>query len=427
MEKKRKKPENDDSVIDSIHTTIKSDKSDESSNQEEILCGFDPKNIKYFHTGKLSPYIFPIRYNEAHKKKIPHLIVRIFAKSLDGMYLIQKRSHKKKMHRGRWTDSASGHVRFREGFSYEHIEEDAYREFKEEMGADLLAIRFIGFNLKEFAKVEEYLDYEISYNFIAICNKNIKINLEEVSEESGFITEEKLKKLLKIPRTDFQKPWVEEARVIWKNIIRGKYDYLFKDMIKEIEENKDIISRKSDIVINQKKYDKGLIIGRFQPFHKGHLLLIKECLKYVKLLKIGIGSSQIFGTVNNPFTFEERRKFIIESLKMENIPKKRFKIYKIPDKFNFQKWIDSLIHISGDFDVIFTNNLWIGRIFQLKGKKFIGNLKFNFEEYNGSKIREFIYKRNNAWKSLVPEPVKQYISKSDVMNRLERITQFHSK
>jgi len=35
-----------------------------------------------------------------------------------------------------------------------------------------------------------------------------------------------------------------------------------------------------------------LIIGRFQPFHLGHLLLIKEAAKEADIIVIGIGSSQ---------------------------------------------------------------------------------------------------------------------------------------
>jgi len=49
----------------------------------------------------------------------------------------------------------------------------------------------------------------------------------------------------------------------------------------------------------------GLIIGRFQPFHNGHLYAIKNALKKVDELVIAIGSSQYVNTEDNPFSFEK--------------------------------------------------------------------------------------------------------------------------
>jgi len=381
----------------------------------EIICGINEENLQYLHTGILSPYVFSIEYRKAHEKKVPHIIVRVFAKSLDGLFLVQKRSQFKTHHKMRWTDSASGHVRYASNFKYEDIEQNAFREFKEEMGGKLLSIRFIGFSSQPYINQNSNnykIDYEISYNFIGICDKNISLNLKEVSPESKFFTKEELENLLKVPRTENFKPWVEESRIIWNEIISGKYDYLFEDMIKEIK----IMKKKKKV--NYSKYKIGLVIGRFQPFHNGHLLLIKKCLEIVDILKIGIGSSQTFNEINNPFSSDERKAFIIESLKEEKIAENRCLIYNIPDKFNFQEWISSIFEIIGDFDVIFTNNLWIGRIFQLRGKKFINNFKFNFKKYNGTYIRKLLYNQNRKWQKLVPMPVRNYLLRKEILNRI---------
>ena len=60
----------------------------------------------------------------------------------------------------------------------------------------------------------------------------------------------------------------------------------------------------------EKKYKVGLYIGRFQPFHMGHLSIVKRALKECDTLVIAIGSSQENRTKKNPFTFEERKAFI---------------------------------------------------------------------------------------------------------------------
>ena len=55
---------------------------------------------------------------------------------------------------------------------------------------------------------------------------------------------------------------------------------------------------------------RGLFIGRFQPFHLGHLSDIKNAFKEVDELAIGIGSSNEKHTKENPFTVEERTEMI---------------------------------------------------------------------------------------------------------------------
>ncbi|HIE34115.1 MAG TPA: nicotinamide-nucleotide adenylyltransferase, partial [Candidatus Altiarchaeales archaeon] len=73
--------------------------------------------------------------------------------------------------------------------------------------------------------------------------------------------------------------------------------------------------------------ETALIIGRFQPFHFGHLKLIEWAADSVDYIIIGIGSSQESHTWNNPFTAPERRKMIERSLRTF----KNYQIYEIPD------------------------------------------------------------------------------------------------
>ena len=58
------------------------------------------------------------------------------------------------------------------------------------------------------------------------------------------------------------------------------------------------------------KHEQGCVLGRFQFFHKGHEQLIVEAAKLCEKLTVFIGSSQEFGTVKNPLTYEQRRDVI---------------------------------------------------------------------------------------------------------------------
>tara|TARA_B100001250_G_scaffold413829_1_gene449367 strand:- start:1685 stop:2620 length:936 start_codon:yes stop_codon:yes gene_type:complete len=64
---------------------------------------------------------------------------------------------------------------------------------------------------------------------------------------------------------------------------------------------------------NEKKLNTALIIGRWQPWHKGHRELFKAALDRAE--KVAIGVRATFETDGkNPFTFDEVKKFIDDDL-----------------------------------------------------------------------------------------------------------------
>ena len=159
---------------------------------------------------------------------------------------------------------------------------------------------------------------------------------------------------------------------------------------------------------------KALFIGRFQPFHKGHLKAIKYLTNKYDEIIIGIGSSQYSNTVDNPFSSDERVCMIQESLKQENI--KNYKIMLIPDIHNPPKWIDHVLSIISDFDVVVTNNKLTKKLFLEKKIKIKKIPFFNKKEYSGRVIRKKILE-NKSWENLVPKPCIQIIK--DISKRFK--------
>ena len=51
---------------------------------------------------------------------------------------------------------------------------------------------------------------------------------------------------------------------------------------------------------------KGIVLGRFQPFHKGHAHLVEHALANFDQITIAVGSAQEEWTVDNPFSVQER-------------------------------------------------------------------------------------------------------------------------
>jgi nicotinamide-nucleotide adenylyltransferase len=153
---------------------------------------------------------------------------------------------------------------------------------------------------------------------------------------------------------------------------------------------------------------KALFIGRFQPFHKGHLKAIKYLLDRYDEIIIGVGSSQYSDTVENPFSSDERMLMIKESLKQENII--NYKIILIPDIHNPPKWVDHVLSINSDFDVVVSNNDFTKKLFLEKGFKIKETPLFNKKEYSGRVIRSRI-SDNESWENLVTKPCIQIIKK----------------
>ena len=74
-------------------------------------------------------------------------------------------------------------------------------------------------------------------------------------------------------------------------------------------------------------YDSGLIVGRFQTFHKGHQSLVDAGLSLCDRILILIGSAQESGTERNPFNIATRID-VIRSVYEDN---KRVSVYALPD------------------------------------------------------------------------------------------------
>ena len=93
---------------------------------------------------------------------------------------------------------------------------------------------------------------------------------------------------------------------------------------------------------NQKTYDVGFLLGRFQPLHSGHRELIRQAKKRCSMLIIFVGSANMPRSVKNPWTFEERREKLDQFIRHENLDGgmyTRFNIQIVP--LNDYKYSDS--------------------------------------------------------------------------------------
>jgi len=162
---------------------------------------------------------------------------------------------------------------------------------------------------------------------------------------------------------------------------------------------------------------KALYIGRFQPFHKGHLEVVKYLTQKFDHVIIGIGSSQYKDTADNPFSSDERSSMIKNSLKQEKI--ENYSIVLIPDIHNPPKWADHVLTIVSDFDVAVSNSEFTRKLFDEKGFRTQDTPKFNEKYYSGTEIRNRIFS-DEKWEDLVPRPVCEIVKKIDGVKRIKK-------
>src|SRR5512136_2085933 len=112
---------------------------------------------------------------------------------------------------------------------------------------------------------------------------------------------------------------------------------------------------------------RGLYVGRFQPFHLGHLNSIKEVLKEVDELVIVIGSAQYSHNFNNPFTAGERLVMVRRALDESGVDSKRVWIVPVPDVHLHMMWVSSVEGYTPHFDVVFSNEPLTRRLFMEAG------------------------------------------------------------
>ena len=160
----------------------------------------------------------------------------------------------------------------------------------------------------------------------------------------------------------------------------------------------------------------GLLIGRFQPFHLGHLEALRFALSKVDKLWIGIGSSNKSPEKNNPFTAEERKEMILSSI--SNSISEKIQIYSIPDLDNHKKWIENIDTIVPEFDVVFSNDELTQSLYSKFGKNVLSVPFKQREVLSGTKIREKI-KSDQNWQTLVPEGTQKVLKKIGANNRLK--------
>ena len=160
----------------------------------------------------------------------------------------------------------------------------------------------------------------------------------------------------------------------------------------------------------------GLLIGRFQPFHLGHLEALQFALSIVDKLWVGLGSSNKSIEKNNPFSAEERKEMILSSI--DDSIQNKISIFPIPDLDNHVRWIQNIDTIFPDYEIIFSNDPMTEHLYSKRNVQVIAIPFLKRDQLSGTRLRDLI-KSDQKWDDLVPEGTKLLLENLDAKNRLK--------
>ncbi len=160
-----------------------------------------------------------------------------------------------------------------------------------------------------------------------------------------------------------------------------------------------------------------LYIGRFQPFHKGHLSVVLHALKKCDFLIIGIGSAENHHEPDNPFTTRERWEMITATLDKLAIPRDRYTIIPVRNINNYDLWVDHVSRLVPPFQSIYTGSKIVKKLFKNHDQYEVLNVNF-VENITGTQVRLSMKEEKN-WENLVPPAVAQYLKNINGPNRIQ--------
>lgn len=162
---------------------------------------------------------------------------------------------------------------------------------------------------------------------------------------------------------------------------------------------------------------RAVFIGRFQPFHNGHLHAVRSILKEADELIIVVGSAQMSHELDNPFTAGERLEMIKCALDAAGVDRNRYMLIPIPDAPAHRVWVSQVESQTPRFDFVYTNQSLTRRLLIEAGYDVRGIDLYRRDQYEATEIRRRILEGED-WMDLVPSEVYRYVKEIDGEGRI---------
>ena len=166
---------------------------------------------------------------------------------------------------------------------------------------------------------------------------------------------------------------------------------------------------------------RGILIGRMQPVHNGHMQVINRILEEVDEIIIGIGSAQLSHELKDPFTAGERIVMVSQALAESEIDPKRYYIIPMED-INFNAiWASHVKMMTPPFSVVYSGNSLVKQLFKEEGIEVRQPPLYDRIHLSGTEVRNRILNDEN-WQELVPKATADVIDEINGVERLKNLS-----
>ena len=166
---------------------------------------------------------------------------------------------------------------------------------------------------------------------------------------------------------------------------------------------------------------RGILIGRMQPVHNGHVEVIREILNEVDEIIIGIGSAQLSHELKDPFTAGERIVMMNQALADIGIDPSRYYIIPMQD-INFNAiWASHVQMLTPPFSVVYSGNPLVKQLFKEEGIEVKQPPLYDRMHLSGTEVRKRILNDEN-WQELVPKATVDLLNEIDGVERLKNLS-----
>ncbi|MFW9995296.1 MAG: nicotinamide-nucleotide adenylyltransferase [Candidatus Odinarchaeota archaeon] len=168
---------------------------------------------------------------------------------------------------------------------------------------------------------------------------------------------------------------------------------------------------------------RALFLGRFNPFHLGHLTALASIWKEqgVEEMIIAIGSCDKSYSMEHPFSAGERLLMIKRALVENGYPLEKVHLITIPDSNNNSLWVAQVENYAPPFEYVFSNNALIKILFSAKGYVVKPINMTKRDEYNGTFIRKQIASDRDV-QNLLPRAVYDFIKEINGFERIRELS-----
>ena len=166
---------------------------------------------------------------------------------------------------------------------------------------------------------------------------------------------------------------------------------------------------------------RGILIGRMQPVHNGHMQIINQILNEVDEIIIGIGSAQLSHELKDPFTAGERVVMMTQALAEMDVDPSRYYIIPMQD-INFNAvWVSHVKMLTPPFTIVYSGNSLVKQLFSEEGFEVRQPPLYDRLHLSGTEVRRRMIE-DDDWQELVPQSTINVLKEINGIERLKNLS-----